>query len=183
MSEQSGRLVFLRVLVKLMVLVAIVAFVRVLFGSLPERDSVVELPVVRFSVADMQPGDFQLVEWNNKPLYIVYRKSAWESQLSNAAGERYHDPESERSEQPDDARNALRSPSAGWFVTLGLGTGAGCALTLEVPDNTSPGGGFIDGCDKSRYDLAGRVYADQAAKRNTVVPQWRLEEGVILISG
>ena len=192
MSDQSGRLVFMRVLVKLMILFAILAFLRVLFGSLPERDLVVELPVARYSVADMKPGDYQLVEWNSKPLFIVYRKSAWDSQLDEASGELYRDPLSERSEQPDDAKNALRSPYSGWFVTLGLGTGAGCALTFDKPANTTqdeksgksvPAGGFTDGCDQSRYDLAGRVYLEQAAKRNTVVPQWRLEGQTILVSG
>jgi len=191
-SKQSGRLVFIRVLVKLMIFVAIFAFLRILFGSLPERDAVVEPVVARYSVSDMKPGDYQLVEWNNKPLFIVYRKSAWDSQLGEASGALYRDPHSERSEQPDDARNALRSPYPGWFVTLGLGTGAGCALTFDEPVNTSQdtvsaqrvmAGGFTDGCDKSRYDMAGRVYVDQAAKRNTVVPQWRLQGQTILVSG
>lgn len=173
---------------KLMVLVALIAFIRVLSGSLPERDSVAEVAVVRFSVADMQPGDHQLLEWNNKPLFIVYRERKWESALLDADPSLYRDPDSGNSEQPEFAENALRSQQSGWFVTLGLGTGAGCALIISLPDSAAEdgmarAGGFTDGCDDSRYDLAGRVYSNQAAKRNTVVPTWRLDGTEILVSG
>ncbi len=191
---QNSRLTLLRVLVKLMSLLALCAFVWVLFGSVPERPQG-EPEVTRFNVSDMQPGDYVLVEWQKKPLYIVYRKPDWESALRSADAGLYRDPDSNHSVQPARVVNALRSTVPGWFVTLGLGTGAGCTLTFTDPDpdpdpdpdrqaTTGDGmpGSFTDGCDQSRYDLAGRVYADQAARRNTVIPEWRLESGEILVS-
>jgi len=186
-SEANGRLVFLRLLLKVMAFVVLIAFVRILLGSLPERDSEPELSVSHFDVSAMKPGDHKLIEWSNKPLFIVYRKEVWESALTAAKSELYRDPQSARSTQPDNAVGALRTPHVGWFVSLGLGTGAGCALTFEAPevapaDERMPAGGFIDPCDNSRYDLAGRVYAKQAAKRNTVVPEWRLEGEQILVT-
>ena len=95
----------------------------------------------------------------------------------------------------------LRSPVRGWFVTLGLGTGMGCSLVISEPVDAEPGnsetgnagsgsvggtidaGGFTDGCDQSRYDLAGRVYSGQQARRNTVVPVWSLVGSEILVGG
>lgn len=169
-----------------MVMVAVIAFVWVLFGSLPERgQEAAEL--VRFEVTDMQPGDHRLVEWQKKPLLIVYRKPAWEEALMSADESLYHDPQSRQSLQMESAANPLRSAQRGWFVTLGLGTGMGCTLVLIEPDKRLVGikaaGGFVDGCDQSHYDLAGRVYRGQQAKRNTVVPKWSLLDGEILVGG
>lgn len=167
-------------------MMAVFAFLWVLFGSLPKRgpDS---LEVIRYDIDDMRPGDHRLVEWHKKPLYIVRRKPGWEAALISADVALYHDPQSLDSSQPMAASNPLRSPLRGWFVTLGLGTGMGCTLVFSLPNAVASGvraaGGFIDGCDQSYYDLAGRVYADQQARRNTVVPRWELAGGEILVGG
>ncbi len=185
MSTNDNRLMILRVMVKIMLLLALGAFLWVLFGSVPKRGPV-EAVVTRFNIADMQPGDFQLLEWQKKPLFIVYRKPDWESALQSASAELYRDPGSQKSTQPVGANTALRSAATGWFVTLGLGTGAGCTLAFKEPqasgNEVDTNGYFSDGCDQSRFDLAGRVYKDQAAPRNTVIPEWRLEGNEILVS-
>ena len=177
-----------------MVLAAVCAFIWVLSGSVPERDRTAG-EVTRFNVAGMQPGDHVLVEWQRKPLYIVYRKPEWEAALLSAAADRYRDHDSSSSTQPDTATNALRSSVRGWFVTLGLGTGSGCSLVYSEPaivesdaatDSATvivDAGGFVDGCDQSRYDLAGRVYKSQHARRNTVIPEWSLAGSEILVGG
>jgi len=178
---------------------ALGTFIWVLSGSFPERDRSVS-EVTHFNIADMQPGDHLLVEWQRKPLFIVYRKPAWEETLLSADTELYHDPDSSNSTQPDAATNALRSPVRGWFVTLGLGTGMGCSLVISKPASAESGnagsagvdgsvdaggsadvGGFV--CDQSRYDLAGRVYSRQQARHNTVVPVWSLVGSEILVGG
>lgn len=175
-----------------MIVAAVLAFVWVLFGSLPDRRPETT-EIVRFDISDMQPGDHRLVEWQKKPLFIVHRKPEWEAALMNADAALYHDPHSRKSSQMETAANSLRSAQSGWFVTLGLGTGMGCILAFKEPDLLGGGGtdsveqvdagGFYDGCDQSYYDLAGRVYAEQQARRNTVVPQWSLSDGEILVGG
>ena len=192
MLEQNSRKIILRTIVKLMVMAALCTFIWVLSGSFPERDrDAVE--AVRFNIADMQIGDHLLVEWYRKPLFIVYRKPEWEAALLSADAELYRDPDSKRSSQPETATNALRSSVNGWFVTLGLGTGTGCSLVISEPANVESAtadsdkipdtGGFIDNCDKSRYDLAGRVYRKQQAQRNTVIPEWSLVGSDIVVGG
>lgn len=176
----------LRLAVKIMVWIAVLGFVWALFGSLPDRRGDTT-EVVRFDVSDMLPGDYRLVEWQKKPLFIVYRKAKWEEQLQQVNAEEYRDAQSAQSSQPDNATNALRSPERHWFVTLGLGTGMGCTLVFSEPDERRVGiagrGGFVDGCDQSRFDLAGRVYTEQQARRNTVIPNWSLVNGEILVGG
>ncbi len=190
LPEQNSKKIILRTTVKLMIMAAVCTFIWVLAGSLPQRDRGVA-EITRFNVAGMQPGDHILVEWQRKPLFIVYRKPAWETALLAAADELYQDPDSSRSSQPQAATDALRSPISGWFVTLGLGTGMGCSLVFSQPadaESVTAGGvgdagGFVDGCDQSHYDLAGRVYREQQARRNTVVPEWSLVGSEILVGG
>ncbi len=186
MADQNPTRLLLRTSLKLMVLASVVAFGWVLFGSLPESDvSVAE--VVRYNVADMQPGEHRLVEWQKKPLFIVHRKTAWEEALSAAETSLYHDPDSRDSSQSDAATNPLRSAYEGWFVTLGLGTGMGCTLVFSAPDSRLSGfrsaGGYVDSCDQSYYDLAGKVYVGQQARRNTVIPPWSIKDNEISVGG
>ena len=195
LTNNNPRLLVLRVLVKLMVLFAISAFLWVLVG--PESNSRSDpesLEVTRYDVSDMQPGDHRIVEWNSKPLLIVYRTPEWERALVSADANLYHDPLSRHSVQPVGAKNALRSAQAGWFVTLAIGTGIGCSLSFEtsvitrLDDNEQTSvqlttGGLIDDCDRSRFDLAGRAYKDQNAKKNTVVPNWQHKENEIVVEG
>ena len=184
--EQNTTRLLLRTIVKLMVMVAVLAFAWVLFGSFPERGQETA-EVVRFNVADMQPGDYRLVEWQKKPLFIVRRKPEWETALISADTALYRDPDSSKSIQMESAVNPQRSVQSGWFVTLGLGTGMGCTLVFFEPNANESGaratGGFVDSCDQSYYDLAGRVYIDQHARRNTVVPRWKYVDGQILLGG
>ena len=170
-----------------MALLALGAVFWVLFASVPVPDSR-EAPKTRFNISDMQPGEARQVVWQSKPLWLVYRKPSWESALESFPPSWFEDPSSRRSVQPVSATNTVRSSVPGWFVTLGLGTGSGCALEFVLPsdeDNKSDplnAGGFTDGCDQSRYDLAGRVFIDQQARRNTVIPAWELSAGMILVS-
>ena len=184
MADQNLTKLRLRLVVKLMIVMSVFAFGWVLFGSLPDRTNETT-EVTRFDVADMRPGEYRLLEWRKKPLFIVKRKPEWEAALMAADAALYHDPDSSESSQPQLAVNPLRSVQNGWFVTLGLGTGMGCTLVFSEPDAAKSGvdaaGGFVDGCDQSNYDLAGRVYVRQHARHNTVVPRWSLVDGEILV--
>ena len=186
MNKQNTRLLTLRVLVKLMSLLALGAVFWVLFASVPEPDSR-EAQITSFNISDMQPGDARQVVWESKPLWIVYRKPSWESALASFSPSWFEDPSSRHSVQPAGAANSVRSSVPEWFVTLGLGTGSGCALEFVPPSDDGDlsdqlnVGGFTDGCDQSRYDLAGRVFIDQQARRNTVIPAWELSAGMILV--
>jgi len=145
-------------------------------------------PATAFDISGMLPGNVKTELWANRPLVIVHLLPEWESVLPALSLDLYKDPSSDSSVQPDEAVNAHRSPVPGWFVGVGLGTAMGCPLRFAAPSTdrylgmTWPGG-FIDTCDSSRYDLAGRVFRQQSAKKNIVVPQWRLVDGKIIVGG
>jgi len=97
------------------------------------------------------------------------------------------DPGSARSRQPDFAKNPHRSSDDNWFVAIAAGTDFSCAIEYLAPTTENfrdlpwPGG-FVDACRGARYDVAGRVYSGQHAKKNLSIPSYRIE-GTQLILG
>lgn len=172
-----------------MLYAAALSAVWVLLQATGERSGAERTLVsTNFDITGMQPGDVQTVVWANKPLVIMQRLPEWQAGLSAIAPELLRDPDSVSSKQPEAARNTFRSSNTDWFVAIGLGTGTGCPLRFVAPssklylDAPWPGG-FIDTCDSTRYDLSGRVFRRQSAKKNVVVPNWRLEDGKIVVEG
>ena len=186
-NESSLRL-YLRLAVKLMLCVAVCGVLWILIQATGERSTVgKESAAVTFDVTDMKPGDVQTVNWANRPLLIVYRTPEWKSALETQANNRLKDPLSSKSVQPAEAVNVHRSVNPDWFVALGLGTGMGCPLRFIAPSaeryQGEPWpGGFADTCDSTRYDLAGRVFRQQSAQKNIVVPDWQFVDGKIIVS-
>lgn len=169
-SESSKRL-YLRLTVKLMLCISVCAVLWVFVQATDERHTVQKIaPSIAFDITDMQPGDVKTELWVNKPLVIVYRLPEWQSKLSGLSADLFHDPTSQSSVQPAEATNEYRSPEADWFVAVGLGTALGCPLRFAGPSadryfGIAWPGGFIDTCDSTRYDLAGRVFHRQSAKK------------------
>ncbi len=135
------------------------------------------------NVARIEAGEVDIIEWFDKPLIIARRSAQQESRLTGFPSGQLQDPGNARSTQPQHANNRLRSDTPGWFVAIGLGTSSGCALQYS---KSSVGNGlpdvFTDGCDGSRFDLAGRALAGSAASKNIPVPHWRYEDGKIIVS-
>lgn len=187
-SEPGVRL-FLRLAVKLMLCVAVVGTLWVLLQATGERDAVQDVvPSVAFDITDVAPGNLKIVEWANKPLLILHRLPEWNTTLVSLEADLFRDPLSQSSVQPDAALTPYRSASPDWFVAVGLGTGMGCPLRFVEPSSeqylgSAWPGGFVDTCDATRYDLAGRVFRQQSARRNIVVPEWKLIDGKVMVGG
>lgn len=188
-DSESPKRLYLRLTVKVMLCVAVGAVLWVFVQATGERQTVRKAaPSVVFDVIDMQPGHVKTELWANKPLLIVYRAPEWQSTLSGLSPALLKDPLSLSSVQPAEATNEYRSPEADWFVAVGLGTALGCPLRFAEPSadrylGIAWPGGFIDTCDSTRYDLAGRVFRQQSAKKNIVVPKWHLVDGKIFVGG
>ena len=188
-ENETSRRLYLRLAVKLMLYVAAFGTVWVLLQATGEKEATQKkTPSVAFDTTEMQPGDMKFVVWANKPLLIMRRKSDWNSALLSLDNDLLRDPLSQSSVQPDLAVNAYRSAEPDWFVAVALGTGTGCPLKYIAPSSedymgVAWPGGFVDSCDASRYDLAGRVFREQSAKKNIVVPEWQLVDGNIVVGG
>ncbi len=163
-------------MVKSMALFTVVMFGVALIGSLPSDPDGDIRPGLKLAVGDMLPGEFRRADWQGRPLVLLRRTPAMLAALADARGH-LRDPDSNASRQPPTARNPGRSLRPELFVAYGFGTGTGCPVGF-VPAAENVGvegwsGGFRDRCDGSLYDTAGRIYRNQPASKNLVVPSYR----------
>ncbi len=181
-SSRNPRLLVLRVLMKLMLMVALLVSLWVMLRTMSDPtesgNNGGESTVIQ--IADIEPGQVQFFDWGGRPVVVVRRLPEWQTWLQNATDKLLLDPQSARSQQPAAASNALRSASPEWFVALALGTDLGCTIEYLPPSHRlykrEPWrGGFVDTCRKSRYDLSGRVFRGPFATANLVVPKWQLD--------
>ena len=145
-------------------------------------------PVER-DVSKLEPGAMVKVEWRGKAIYIVRRTPEMQSALrSTQVAALLKDPNSENTEQqPEYARNTLRSQNDEYLVIEGVCTHLGCAPTARFelgPADLGADwpGGFFCPCHGSKFDLAGRVFKSVPAPSNLKVPPHRyVNETTILI--
>lgn len=134
---------------------------------------------VEVDVSAIEPGQQITLSWLRRPIWVLHRTPEMIRRLRDPALlERLRDPRSMTRQQPEYARNALRSVRPEFFITVAVCTHLGCVpnyrpeiapadLGLDWP------GGYFCPCHGSRYDLAGRVYRFQPAPLNLEVPPHR----------
>ncbi len=140
---------------------------------------------VKVDISKLEMGGMLRVEWRGKPVYIV-RRSAQALDTLNKVTPELHDPDSDQSDQPDYAKNEMRSRDPELLVLLGVCTHLGCAPEFR-PQVGSPGAdkelvGFLCACHGSMFDIAGRVFKAMPAAANLEVPPYRsIDDGWLLI--
>lgn len=143
---------------------------------------------VTVNIGKLEPGQMVTVEWRGKPVY-VFRRTEQALQSLSKVEDRLRDPGSEKSDQPEYAKNEHRSIKEEFGVLLGLCTHLGCAPTFrpEVGAEDLGGeswlGGFFCACHGSKFDLAGRVFQGVPAPLNLEVPPYKFETDDILVIG
>lgn len=176
----------LRLLAKSMAVIGVIGVLYVLFSGLGSGDGNAEkLPMLEVDIADMSAGEIRFLTWEGRAVMVHRRRPEQMSQLEHD-DERLLDASSTQSKQPIGAGNSYRSLMPEWFIAIGLGTDYGCpvkelsAVTAatdggEIKWQEKPWqGGFVDTCRGSRYDYAGRVFANQFADSNLVVPDYAI---------
>ena len=73
---------------------------------------------VEVNISKIEPGSMITVEWRGKPVYVVRRTSAALTSLDGMASS-LRDPESEKSVQPEYAKNTHRSIKEDFVILLG----------------------------------------------------------------
>lgn len=155
---------------------AAVTLVPFLVSLKPSARAVAAGAPVEVDISKMEPGQRLTVEWRGKPVWIVRRTDDMLAGLE-AVEDQLRDPESEKDQQPEYARNATRAIKPEYLVVIGICTHLGCSPTFrpEVAPADLGGdwkGGFFCPCHGSRFDLAGRVYAGVPAPTNLVIPPY-----------
>jgi ubiquinol-cytochrome c reductase iron-sulfur subunit len=163
---------------------AAVPFVASMLPS--ERAKAAGAPV-EVDISQLGPGQKMVVEWRGKPVWIVHRTPEMLKTLE-ADDARVADPESKRSQQPDYAKNEVRSLKPEYLVVVGICTHLGCSPVDRLASQPEPfeadwHGGFYCPCHGSLFDLAGRVYRNKPAPDNLTVPPYKFLADTKLVIG
>ena len=128
----------------------------------------------RFNIGALAPDEIKIVRQDNLLILVARRSPATIASLQ-AASARLQDPQSEDSNQPEYARNSLRSRHPPYFVSYALGTDLGCALkVLELT--------LQEACSKARYDLAGRAFKGENEFSNLSIPDYNFTSNFSILT-
>ena len=173
---------------------SLLGFVRVVFAAIPflsafkpsARAEAAGAPV-KVNISKLSPGELMTGEWRGMPVFVYKVSSEAQNSLSEDKS-KLADPNSDQQQQPDYAQNDTRSRKKGIAVVKGVCTHLGCAPKF-YPEATSQDfdpnwqGGFFCPCHGSKFDLAGRVYANVPAPTNLEVPPHYFETDSTLVIG
>lgn len=176
-DEMSGRRKFLVAVTSVAGGIAGVAIATPFMMSMmpSERAKAAGAPV-EVDISKLEPGMLLMVEWRGKVVWILDRTPEMLATLKKLESEDVlADPNSEKNQQPEYAKNHTRSIKPSMLVIEGVCTHLGCSPVFRkeiAPEDLGPDwlGGFFCPCHGSKFDLAGRVYKSVPAPTNMVVP-------------
>ena len=143
---------------------------------------------VEVDISKVEPGMMITIEWRGKPVWIVHRTPEMLASLPKIDSEMV-DPKSSVKQQPDYARNEVRSIKPEYLVLVGICTHLGCSPSQKLTAGAESGmgndwpGGFFCPCHGSKFDLAGRVFKGVPAPTNLEVPPYAYLSDTRLIVG
>ena len=140
---------------------------------------------VKIDLSKLEPGGLITEEWRGKPVFILRRTEEALAAMETLTNQ-LSDPGSDKSIQPDYAKNEARARKPEFMIMLGVCTHLGCAPKHRptVGDlDASWKGGFFCPCHGSRFDLAGRVYKSMPAPTNLEVPPHSYESDTVVVIG
>ncbi len=149
------------------------------YMTISEKDKAQGAPI-EVDISKLPPGKLLVVEWRNKPVWIMKRTPDVIKAIEAVDDDKLRDPNSEVAEQqPDYAKNKYRSKTKDMMVVIGLCTHLGCSPREEQAGGDLGAdwpGGYLCACHGSTFDYAGRVYKHVPAPTNLVVPNHRFTD-------
>jgi ubiquinol-cytochrome c reductase iron-sulfur subunit len=143
---------------------------------------------VTVDISALTEGQRIIAEWRGQPIWIVKRSKAILDALPTL-DVNLRDPLSKNlDQQPKYITGENRSLKADISVLVGLCTHLGCSPEMKAEIHPEPfdsnwKGGYFCPCHKSKFDMAGRVYAGVPAPTNLVVPPHYYENDATLVIG
>ena len=166
---------------------AVVALIPFVSSWQPsERARALGAPV-EIDVSKLEPGQMIIATWRKQQIYVVHRTPEMVASLP-AHDDRLKDPKSDKSEQPQYAKNEQRSLKSDFLVLIGICTHLGCLpkprFEAALPElGADWPGGFFCPCHGSRFDLAGRVFDGSPASVNLRIPPYTFADATRLVIG
>ncbi|HEY5802126.1 MAG TPA: ubiquinol-cytochrome c reductase iron-sulfur subunit [Lysobacter sp.] len=139
-------------------------------------------------ISALGEGQRIILEWRGQPIWIVKRSKSILDALPTL-DPRLRDPKSEnKDQQPAYITGELRSIKPEISVLVGLCTHLGCSPEMKAEIKPEPfdpewKGGYFCPCHKSRFDMAGRVFAGVPAPINLLVPPHHYESDTSIVIG
>ncbi|MGH8031669.1 MAG: ubiquinol-cytochrome c reductase iron-sulfur subunit [Luteimonas sp.] len=154
---------------------------------LPSAQAKLSGAPVTADISALAEGERMVLEWRGQPIWIV-KRSRQMVDILPTLDSRLADPKSTTDQQPEYAKNDLRSVKPEISVLVGLCTHLGCApeMVAEIrPEPFDPEwkGGYFCPCHKSRFDMAGRVFAGVPAPTNLLVPPHHYQSDTSIVIG
>lgn len=144
---------------------------------------------IKIDIGKLLPGEIlgPIRAWRDKPIFVIKRTEEMLAKL-NSRNERLADPDSDRVQQPDYAKNDTRSIRPEVLVLIGLCTHLSCSPKFRPavqPQDFDANwiGGFYCPCHGSKFDMAGRVYSGVPAPSNLEVPPHYYESDSVIVIG
>ncbi len=145
------------------------------------------LPTV-IDLTKIEPGQMlSNIFWRKQPIYVVRRTPEMLATLGVLEAD-LKDPKSDKSDQPEYAKNDARALNPEFLVLIATCTHLGCLpKTRFTPGDASVmanwQGGFFCPCHGSKFDMSGRVFAGSPASANLVIPPHSFEGDNKLVIG
>lgn len=142
-------------------------------------------------ISELGEGQRLMVEWRGQPIWIV-KRSRTTLELLPTLDDQLRDPLSKNPDQQPayvlKGNPELRSIKPEISVLVGLCTHLGCSPEMKAeirPEPFDPNwkGGYFCPCHKSKFDMAGRVFAGVPAPTNLVVPPHHYENDTTIVIG
>ena len=143
---------------------------------------------VTADISALAEGQRLVLEWRGQPIWIVKRSKQMLDILPTLDPVLLDPTSNNLDQQPQYARNELRSIKPEVSVLVGLCTHLGCSPEMKAeirPEPFDPNwkGGYFCPCHKSRFDMAGRVFQGVPAPINLLVPPHHYEGDNAIVIG
>ena len=176
------------------IITGVFASIGFVFAAIPFMRSLLPNDLVKalgapleVDISGIKMGEFKIIEWRGKPIWILRRSSSIIQELATNAA-LLADPTSKSSIQPTQISGDARAINPEYLVLVGICTHLGCSpLYKPVKGDPDVGkdweGGFFCPCHGSRFDMSGRVYKNMPAPTNLEVPPYRFTDSSSIIIG
>ena len=142
---------------------------------------------VTLELSELEEGGLVSIIWRGRPILVLRHSEHSLTSLQHLADSGIlADPQSQNADQPQQVNAISRSTEPKYSVLVGLCTHLGCTPKFFPKVEAQPfdadwQGGFFCPCHGSKFDLAGRVYADVPAPANLPVPPHSFQGTVLTI--